>query len=83
MDKIIEYYKLCSVKPKSEQLIPLVNHIQKDIVVVIFTRKHVIGYLEERDGVYHIRENVIGADEEEQNNPTPTIGGRPLIMVFD
>lgn len=64
MDKIIDYYKLCSIKPKSEQLIPLVNHIQKDIVGIIFTRKHVVGFLDERDGVYYIRESVIGADDE-------------------
>lgn len=64
MEKVIEYYKLCSIKPKSKQLIPLVNQIQKNIVNIIFTRKHVEGFLDEREGVYYIRESVIGAGED-------------------
>ncbi len=65
MEKVIEYYKLCSIKPKSKQLIPLVNQIQKNIVNIIFTRKHVEGFLDEREGVYYIRESVIGAGEDD------------------
>lgn len=77
MDPIIEYYKLCSVVPKSEQLVPLVNHIERDIVSVIFTKKHVEGFLDDRDGTYHLREDVIGAAESRK------IGGKHVIMVVE
>jgi len=75
MDQIIEYYKLCSVVPKSEQLVPLVNHIERDIVNVIFTKKHVEGFLDDRDGTYHLREDVIGAAESKGS-------GKSVIIVI-
>ena len=64
MDAIIEYYKLCSVVPESERLLPLVNYIEHDIVDIIFTKRDVKRFLEERDGVYVLRENVIGAGDD-------------------
>ena len=75
MEKVIEYYKLCSIKPKSKQLIPLVNQIQKNIVNIIFTRKHVEGFLDEREGVYYIRESVIGAGEDGDDAGAVGVGG--------
>ena len=77
MDDIIEYYKLCGMVPKSEQLLPLVNHIEKDIIAVIFTNKQVHGFLEEKDGVYHLRETVIGAGDD-----SSVRSGNGTIMVF-
>lgn len=84
MDQIVEYYKLCSIIPQSERLIPLINHIEKEIVAVIFTKKHVVGFLDERDGIYRLRESVIGADDSSDSSINKKIkgNGASSILVF-
>ena len=77
MESIVEYYKLCSVVPKTEQLLPLVNHVERNIIDIIFTKKHVRGFLNERDGEYRLREAVIGAKDDN------TVCGKAIITVIE
>lgn len=60
-DKIINYYLLCKIRDRT---LPVINSITDDNFDILFTKKQAMLYLRERDGVYIIKEFIIGGDDD-------------------
>ena len=70
MNKLKQYYKLCSIKDKKYKTVPLINQLEQSAVDVIFTKNNVELYFKEKDGIYKIKEDVIGAHQKKNMYPT-------------
>jgi len=69
---IKNYYKACAIDRDKEGVIPMVNQIDRKILSAIIIPLEQKIYFRERNGIYTIKESVIGAGCK-QSYPAITI----------
>ena len=65
--EIKNYYKICAIDRDREGVSPLPNQVErKALQILISETQHKI-YFRERNGIYTIKENIIGAGRQRIN----------------
>jgi hypothetical protein len=73
-DKIINYYRLCSLREGGKR--HLIDELQEQELDVVLTKKEINLFFRKKDGKYIAKEIVVGAADEDYS------AGRGLIVVI-
>ncbi len=66
MENIIAYYKICGVKSPDDQINPIFNQLEKDIISSLLGANSE-AYLTTKDGIKTFNETIIGGREKNKS----------------
>lgn len=69
--RLLQYYRLCGLKPLPMRSTPLYSNMSPSVVEKIFTGRHVTIMLQQRNGLWYPNETAIGAREKSQKSSSP------------
>ena len=81
--EIKNYYKICAIDRDRDGVIPMTDQIDKKALNIIIPENQQKIYFRERNGIYTIRENIIGARQQNVSADRRKFGGKKVMLVCD
>jgi hypothetical protein len=82
--EIKNYYKICAIDRDRDGVIPMVDQIDKKALNILIPENQQKIYFRERNGVYTVRENIIGAGSRPNiGNVRNKFGGKKILMICE